>query len=409
MDFELGTCTADNLREFLETTEATFGHSAPADLVDRFEHLIPPDRATYVSEGDVMVGTAGIYPFTLTIPGGEIPAAGVTMVGVLPSHRRKGVLTRMMRRQFEESRDRGEPVAVLWASEGGIYERFGYGIAAVQHQVGIERQHAKFRDDPGPSGRIRLHSLDKAAHAIGPIWDRVRKERPGLFVRTSDWWKHHTLADPEEHRRGGGPMFCAVWEKDSEDHAYALYRLHASWDWGSPNGRLNVKEVVADSSEATREMWRFLFGVDLAIKVETNIASLAVDDPLPLMIEEMRRVHTIRWDSLWVRIVDVAPALEARSYATGGVLVLELDDPHCPWNTGRWRIEARPDGASVATTGDEPDVRMTPQDLGQIYLGGFTFSQLHRAGRLEELSTGAIARADSMFVTDVAPWCPEIF
>ena len=97
MDFELGTCTTDNLREFLETTEATFGHAAPSDLVDRFEHLIPPDRATYVSDGDIMVGTAGVYPFTLTIPSTQIPAAGVTMVGVLPSHRRKGILTRMMR------------------------------------------------------------------------------------------------------------------------------------------------------------------------------------------------------------------------------------------------------------------------------------------------------------------------
>jgi predicted acetyltransferase len=407
MGIELRELKSDELRRFLETTEAAFGATVTDEEVARLTRIIEPDRMLCAVDDDAIVGTAGAFRFTVSVPGAELAAAAVTMVGVLPSHRRQGILTRMMRHQLHQAREWNEPVAVLWASEGAIYQRFGYGLATRQAFMDIERDRAVFRDVRIPSGRVRLLSFDEATKVLPEVYDRVRRAVPGMMSRTHEWWEAHRLADPEDHRRGG-PMFRAVLEIEGIADAYALYRTHPSWGRdGVPETWLEVIEVVATSPVATREIWSFLFGIDLVARVKASF--LASDDPLQLMLAEMGRLRFQLSDALWLRIVDVAGALSARSYATEDSITVELSDSFCLWNEGRWRLDAGYDGARVQRTPDPAQLALDAGDLGAAYLGGATFGELARAGRVNELEPGALRRADALFVTERAPWCVEIF
>jgi predicted acetyltransferase len=399
--YRLSSPTQEEMPEFIRLVEAAFGHEPQEEEIERWSRTLEPERMLWVSDGDLKVATAGAFTFRVSIPGGELPAAGVTVVGVLPSHRRRGILRQMMREQIDDVRGRAEPLAVLWASEASIYGRFGYGLATKGARITIDRDRAVFRDDPGPSGAARLVTLEDAADLLPDVFERVRAQTPGMFARSRTWWESSTLADPEHARRGGGPLFCAVLELDDNPEAYALYRIKGDWEEGVPNSTLVIREVMATSTPALREIWRFLFGVDLVARVEAW--GVPPDYPLFLMLTEARRLRMTLSDALWLRIVDLEAALEARSFADAEPVVLDVRDAFCPWNEGAWRV---PD---VARTEAQPDLRIDAGDLGSAYLGGISFAELARAGRVEELRDGGIERADSVFRTSVTPWCPEVF
>jgi predicted acetyltransferase len=399
--YHISSPTQEEMPEFIRLVEAAFGHEPQDEEIERWARTLEPERMLWVSDGDLKVATAGAFTFQLAIPGGEVPAAGVTMVGVLPSHRRRGILTQMMREQIDDVRQRGEPLAILWASEASIYGRFGYGLATKAAKISVDRDRAVFRDRAEPVGATRLVTREQAAELLAGVYDRVRLQTPGMFDRSREWWDASTLADPEHARRGGGPLFYAVFELDGDPEAYALYRLKGNWDEGVPNSTLVMREVMATSSLALREIWRFLFGVDLVARLETW--GLPPDYPLFLMLTEPRRLRMTLGDALWLRLVDLEAALHARSFAGTEPVVLDVRDSFCPWNEGAWRIP------EIERTDAEPDLRLDAADLGSTYLGGVSFAELASAGRLEELREGAIERAEALFRTAVTPWCPEVF
>lgn len=408
MAIELVVPGKDQLKAFSRTLSTAFGKEQRPAEEDRWAGIIEPERLLAARHGDTIVGTAGAFTFNVTVPGGPVPAAGVTLVGVLPSHRRRGVLTALMRRQLYDVRDRGEPVAILWASESGIYGRFGYGVASHVATTNIERDRAVFADPSGAVGKTTLVSVDEAVKILPEVYDRVAADVPGMYSRSERWWKKHTLMDPERDRDGGGPMFHAVWEDGGKAGAYALYRQHPRWeDDGLPSGWVEVIEVVTTSALATREIWRFLFGIDLASSVKSWF--LALDDPLFLIVKEPRRLRPTLHDGIWLRIVDVPEALRVRSYAADGTLVIEVRDVMCEWNSGRWRVDASPSGGEVNVTDDAPDLVMDVRDLGSAYLGGVSFTRMALAGLVEEKTPRAAFNADALFRTERAPWCPEIF
>jgi predicted acetyltransferase len=397
----------DELEQFFGTIAAAFGGELPPEDAERTRRTVDVDRMLVAVEDGAVVGTARAVPFRLTVPGGEAPAAGVTAVGVLPSHRRQGILTRLMRRQLDDLRDRGEPLAILWASEAAIYPRYGYGLATRNGRVEVERDRAALRDPSDPVGRVRLISGEEALEVLPAVYDRVAATTPGFFRRSRAWWEAHTLADTAFLRGGAGPLVRAVLELDGRPEGYALYRVRQEWEYGVSKSRLEVAEEVSTSPLATREIWRYLLGVDLIARVRWR--RLPLDHPLFLLAAEPARLHFSIGDGLWLRVVDVAAALAARTYAAEGSLVLDIADPFCAWNEGRWLLEASPTGASLERVDAEPELRLEASDLGAVYLGGFSFSDLVRAGRLEELRPGAVARADELFRTAVTPWCPEAF
>jgi predicted acetyltransferase len=394
----------DELRAAVTPIGYYFGRATPnEDQFERLARVLPMERVQAAWDGSRAVGGAGAFPFTLTVPGGRVRAAGVTVVAVLPSHRRRGVLRSMMRAQLDACRENGESVAYLWATEDTIYGRFGYGLASLTIEIDLARDRSAYYASAEPFGPTRLVPLAEAESLVAPVWERVAAATPGMFARTSTWWQARALADPDWRRRGGGELQCAVLEAGGRPTAYALYRLNLAFDRGMQTGSLDVVEAMGDSPEATRAIWRFLLDVDWIAHIKAWL--LPVDHPLLLLVAEPRRLRANVRDGLWVRLVDVGAALAARSYATQGSVVIEVADEFCPWNQGRWRVG--PDG--VERTNHPADLSCGVTALGCAYLGGLTWAQLGRSLRVAELRPGALARADALFHADTAPWCPEIF
>ncbi len=206
-----------------------------------------------------------------------------------------------------------------------------------------------------------------------------------------------------EQRFGGGEMARLVVVVDGEPNGYAVYRLHTSFEAGVSTGSLRVIEAMGTTPEGTRDVWRTLLELDWIDRIKASL--LPVDHPLFFLLAEPRRMRFRVGDALWVRLVDVGAALSGRSYVVDGTVVIEVADHFCPWNEGRWKLEA----GEAARAEEEPDLRCEVGALGSVYLGGFTFGQLARAGRAEELRPGGLERADALFRADRAPWCPEIF
>jgi predicted acetyltransferase len=320
-------------------------------------------------------------------------------VGVLPSHRRRGVLTKLMRRQLADAHERGEPVATLYASEGGIYGRFGYGLASLAGDIELPKEYAVLRDDE-PLGQARLLETEEDVLELLPgIYDRVQAETVGMFTRTPDWWRVRRLA----HRsRQGGQQMRVVLELDGKPEAYALYRLRFGARHMVTETTLEISEALGTSPRALSAIWRYLLGIDWVARIDSWW--LPLDHPLFQWLREPRRLGFTVVEAVWVRLVDVGAALAARGLRDGA-LVLDVRDEFCPWNTARWRVAA----GSVDRTTAEADLRLDVDALGSVYLGGFTFDQLLRAQRLEELKPRAAARADELFRTERQPWCPELF
>jgi predicted acetyltransferase len=380
-----------------------FGRTPSEEFVERFGPIIPPERIHAAFEDGQVVGSGGVFPFEAGVPGGLARAAGITLVGVLPTHRRRGIFGGLMRAQIDDIHERGEPIAYLWASEDSLYGRFGYGVASFCGSIDLDRDRAAFDRPFEPAARVRLLDAEEAVEPFYEIQRAAAARHPGMFVRTKEWWRHRRLVDPEWAREGGGEQVRALLELDSRPAAYALYRLHFSADRGIPNGFTNVIEAVGDSPESTREIWRYLLDIDWMARVKAHL--LPLDHELFLLLRDPRRLRFELRDGLWVRLVDVGAALNGRSYQAGESVVLEVEDEFCPWNAGRWRVG--PDGTERTDAAGE--IALPASALGSVYLGGFTFGDLERARRLEELVDGAVARADTLFRAERYPWCPEIF
>ena len=405
MDVDIRPCaSAEEVRHAVAPITTYFGRSAPnPDYTERLTRILPAESVYVAWEGGRAVGGLGAFPFQLTVPGGRVPAAGVTIAGVLPTHRRRGILRAMMRALLDAAHARGEAVAYLWATEGTIYGCFGFGLASFVAEIDLARERSAFYASFSDLGRVRLAALGAAEEFIAPIYERVAVETPGMFARRSAWWQARIVADPEWRRRGNGDLQCAVLEHEGRPAAYALYRINPAFQRGIQTGSVAVVEAVADSPEATCGIWRYLLDIDWMARVKADL--LPVDHPLLLLMAEPRRLDFSLRDGLWVRLIDVETAMSARSYQVRGSFVIDVIDEFCPGNAGCWRVGS--DG--VERTDEAAGLRCDISALGSVYLGGFSWSQLARALRVQELLPGVIAHADTIFQTGKAPWCPEIF
>lgn len=394
-------------RAFLEAGELAFSERARDEDIPSWEAVFEPDRAVAAYDGDRIVGTAGIFSFDLTVPGAVTPSAGVTIVGVHPTHRRRRILRRMMRLQLDQVHERGEATAVLWASEGSIYQRFGYGLATMVTRLGIERDRSAFRLPRDPVGTIRFIDLEEAKRLLPPIHDAIVPHRPGFFARTPAFWDAELFRDPEHWRRGASAAFYAIHETDGRPDGYVRYRVRDNWDESGPRSSIILTEKMAVTPAADLSLWQFLLGIDLMAKLEAW--NVAPDDPIILSVLEPRRLGLASGDGLWLRVVDVAAALSQRRYEADGRVVFEVRDEFCPWNAGRWALDVDGGVGRVTGTTDAPQLSCDITDLGAAYLGGFSITRLADATRIAELEPGAVSRADAMFRTVRPPWCPKVF
>jgi predicted acetyltransferase len=362
--------------------------------------LLVPERTLGAFDGDDVVATGGWYSLAMTLPGGSTEVAGVTWISVNPTYRRQGVLRALMTRQLNDLHDGGHPVAALWASEPGIYGRFGYGLASWQLALKAPRG-ARFLA-PVENGGIRL-VVGPTAKDLATAHAAVLPDRPGWFARDDDWWAHR-LQDHERARGGASTLRAALLD----DRGYALYRTKNTWSDGGADGTVQVVELVAADPDAEARLWRFLLDTDLAGTI--TAWNLPVDTPLLHLVADVRRLQARKADGLWVRLVDLAEALPLRRYDGPLDVVVEVADEHCPWNTGRWRLHVADGSMSCERTDRGSDVSLDVRQLGAAYLGGTRLVDLGTAGLVTEHTPGALAAMSASFGWQGrTPHCPEVF
>jgi len=404
--------TADELPAFFALLSTAFGEDFHDAEVEVESLAAEPERTLAAFDGADIVGTAGAFTFELTVPGGQLPAAGVTYVGVRPTHRRRGLLGTMMRRQLHEVHDRGEPVAVLWASEAAIYGRFGYGVASQLLRIDVDRVDATMRTDLASDDGLRLRMVTPA-DVVADI-EQVEREllgrRPGQFERDKRWI-NQLVQDPDS-RRGGMSKLQGITVHDAGDDVvgYALFRTKGESlrPHMLPDGSVLVTAQAALSPAADVALTRTLLSLDLMRRIRWW--NLPVDTALPHLLTDPRHARTTVVDGVHLRVVDVPAALRGRRYAAPVDVVLEVADPLCPWNDGRWQLRA--DGDSATCTPAEaagPGLRLGVEALGAAFLGGTSLTTLAQAGRVTATDAETLARASIAFGWHVAPWCPVIF
>ncbi len=382
-------------------------------ILDRFEF----GRSLAAFDGATPVGITMCFSFQLTVPGQDVlPAAGVTFVAVLPTHRRRGVLNSLMRRQLADIRERGEPLAVLWASESVIYSRYGYGRASWYLSYTLRRgEGALAKTATADSGlRLRLADPQAALPELAKVYDALLPSRPGFFGRNDAWWRR-VIYDPAEERHSASPLRCLIAEDGSGPRGYALYSGVDTWTEFLPENVLTVRELLAADPAASASLWADLLSRDLTS--EFRVQRRPVDDPLLFQLADPRRARPQLNDGLWVRIIDVPGALAGRRYSCPVDVVIEVRDELLPSNAGRWRLTTAaesPGGglglaASCVPVTTAADLALDVTELGAAYLGGTKLGALAEAGLVAELRPGAARQLSAAMSWDPAPWCPLVF
>ena len=369
------------------------------EMVAASRRLLEVDRSIGVFDGDAQVGVASIYTLRLTIPEArQLPMAGVTWVSMLPTHRRRGGLTKMMRHQLHTLHETGgEAIAGLTATHPAIYGRFGYGLATQTLQLTIPRQYNSLTLPHGTE-EVTLRLVDPKS-AIGIYKEKYSQSvlsRPGMVDRP-DYWYEYEAADLAEMREGRSSLRMVFAERDGAVVGYARYRTKS----GDEN-QVYVLRVGADDPAAYAALWQMLLNVDLT--TSTLVEDIAIDDPLLTLLDASRYANPTLRDSLYLRLVDVDRALAARTYAAPIDVVFEITDEFCPWNAGRWRLAGDEKGASCVRTDSAADITVDVRELGAVYLGGFTLRALRAAGLVVEHTVGAVDAASKAFASDIRPW-----
>jgi predicted acetyltransferase len=378
------------------------------EVSDAWAELIDADRAhgAFSSAGQ-LVGLARHFPTDLKVPGGHVPAAGITAVAVLSTHRRQGHLTRLMHDQLAAIAAEEIPVALLVAAEWPIYGRYGYGPAVDACGFELDAATARFRQpatgsiEMVPPAVLRPHL--EAAH------EARRLRTPGAIRRDPEGWDRIAGVSAWPGQTfDPGVQRGALWrDEDGTVQGAVAYKVDDTWTRNRPTARAEVRLLVGATPEAERELWRHLCDIDWVQTVSAG--NRGVDDPLPLFLEDGRAAVAVdHFDCIWARILDVPSALRARRAEQAASVVVEVTDD-LGLADGRWLIELAPDGADVTTTTATADVTLPAGALGALYLGGRSATRLHEAGWLDETTPGGVARLDAALRTATAPWSPTTY
>ena len=401
---ELRPVTDDEFLQWLRAESRAHSNRLDHDPEDLRPHF-DLSRSIAVFEGSNIIGGCHAHRLEMSIPGGTSLVGGVANVAVQPTHTRQGVMSRMMRRQFNDIYEWGEPLAALFASEGGIYGRFGYGVGTIHESWRLERPYNAYAQRHDPPGRILFVDPDDVGKDLPDVFRRSSVDRPGVFQRPPHKWDEESSSPdardphPRVRGRGRGGLFYAAYEQDGRLEGYVAYR--------SNRPTLTVTELMAATRDAATALWRFCFDIDLM--GVTEAVKRPLDDPLPWMLADPRRLQRTIRDGVWLRVVDAATALEQRRYAQPDRLVLDVRDGLCPWNNDRFLLEGGPEGATCHRTSQAADLVIDVSALASAYLGAVSFTALSGSGLLDEHTPGALYRADRMFAGRLQPWTPFNF
>lgn len=405
MPAQLRRISEDQYPNWRKNLELTYGFDSGSDE-DTFRPLVELDRTFGHFDNEKVVSTLSAFSLELSVPGDVVNCGGTTVVSVAPTHRRQGLLNEMMTAHLDDVRERSEPIAALWASESEIYGRFGYGRASNSAKVTIRRPQAPFDASAAAPGTVRVIDKDEAKALLPGFHDRYRLDQPGMFKRSEAWWENRIFSDLPSRRSGYTANRWAVVDGGDGIEGYTRYRVKSDQsEDGHSAGDVSVLELFGTTPSSWSGLWHFIINQDL---ISTFTASLrSPEDPIFDLLAGPRRAQSMVNDGIWVRIMDVANALEARSYQGSWAGVLRVHDDRS-YAEGTFEVELASDGTSVESSSKEPDIEIQASDLGQIYLGRSALAGLARAGRVAgDLDT--LRAVDRAFAWDPQPWCPEIF
>jgi predicted acetyltransferase len=388
LSVEIRSATDADWRGIALLDATSFGHVTDPHTFAVWRSMMPSEGSVLACHGGDIVGMAHYLDFHMTVPGGMVlPVAGVTMVAVAPTHRRRGVLRALYAELHRRIADAQYPIAALTASEGGIYGRFGYGPATVEVELTVDRKKVQFRRDTPDPGGVRLVRPAEHRDEFAAIYDRWRRRTPGGLVRPQALWDE-LLTDRENVRRGGTELFALL-----HPDGYALYRL-----FGDRPRTVRIPEYAAATTQAHIALCRALLGLDL---MEQVAFSTHPGDPLPYLLTDARLARvTHHEDDLWLRIMDIPAALEARTYQAELSTVIEVADGFRS-DGGRFTLEIRGGRARCTPTDAPADVHMDLDVLGSLYFGAHRASAFWTANRLHTNNSETVARIDAAFASDV--------
>ena len=404
MTVQVRAIEPDEFETMRQTMGVVFGFDPP-EGDEGFRRLVPLDRTRCGFDEGQMVSTLGTFALTMSVPGGAVPCGGTTMVAVVPTHRRRGLLREMMRSHLDDVREHEEPIAGLWASDSAIYGRFGYGCASVSYEVTVGRGHVDLHRLAPDAVPVRMIDRDEAVRVAPAVYDQLQVRYPGFFARSPDWWESRSFRDTDASRHGATSLRYAVVDDEEGVAGYVTFRTKSDWDEGHGSGEVRVKDLFGTTPESWGALWSFVVSQDLVSQTVADLRSPR--DPIFDLLEGSRRARAVRSDGLWIRIMDVPKALMARAYSSPIEVVLGVSDP-LGYVSGTYRLSADSAGAACSASNDEPDVLIDLEDLGAGYMGMPRFRELARVGRLSG-SDHALAAMDAAFHWDPQPWCPEIF
>ncbi|MGH8978758.1 MAG: GNAT family N-acetyltransferase [Acidimicrobiia bacterium] len=398
MPVEVRAVTPAELEDLLLTDNRAFAQPPyPADQPRGWAEA-ELDRTRCAFEDGALVAASRAYSFELTLPGGgTVPVAAVSWVGVLPTHRRRGILTAMIDALHRDARDRGEPAAVLTASESTIYGRYGYGVATWRLAMTLERAHGAFAHPVDDTGRVRFLTKDEGEKIVPSVYETVRRGRAGMVTRPDTWWPHLFW------NMGRDKAFFLVLHEDAEGKAdgFAAYEVSSAPSVGIPNRRLTVVDIQTTNPTARAALWQYVVGVDLVATISANM--LPIDEPLRHLLRDPRRARIdFVNDDMWLAPLDPSALLAARRYSVFDAhLVVEVTDFE-----GRgvsFAIDGNASDAQCEETEASPDLSCSTAVLGAVLLGGNRWTEYAQAGLVAEHVPGKLAYADAMFTISPPP------
>lgn len=374
-----------------------FGEAFTTEEIAKMTAIHDLSRFRVALDAGTIVAIAGSDAFDVTLPGGTtMPMGGVTWVSTAATHRRQGLMRRVVEAVHDDIDDRGEPLATLYASEGGIYEHLGYGIATHVRVTSIDVRRARIRAEfRTPSGSVRFIDGDDVVPHACEVWDRFRRLRPGEVSRTPEL--HDFVFDMRS--RPDGKLSPAYYLAHPD--GLATYRIEQDWNNGHPQHALHLAEFSAVTPDAHAALWQTLLDIDLVGTVKSRI--LAPDEPLPFLLENQRALRTVELnDGVWVNVRDIGIAFGNRTYRTTDRIVVEADGK-------RWAVDGGPEGATCKAVKTRPDLVTSKGWLSSLLYGGMRPSLLVAGGRMTARNDDVVRRADLFFVSEPTPHCQTMY
>ncbi|MEE8337777.1 MAG: GNAT family N-acetyltransferase [Dehalococcoidia bacterium] len=403
MSVEIRALTADEMPELQKLGSYAFANNEDAP---ENEQTLQPEWTLCAFVDGRLAASHAAYPFRMRFNGAAANAAGVTAVSTYPEFRRRGLLRQIMEQAFPQQREQGQSVAILWASMGAIYQRFGYGLGSTRVRYEIDPRYAAFEDGEPPAGSVSLMALDDAREIMERIYIEHSRPRNLMLHRAPQMW--------QARRREQNKLknHYAIYRNDAgEPRGYVQYTTKWSDDGSiepGPSQKLNISDLIALDLDAYRALWESLRKHDLVSRIVWW--GVPEDDPMPSLLLEPRELRRMTTDGIWLRVVDVEAALPQRLYGDRGEITIAISgDDLCQWNNGTYLLETDGERSEVRRTDREAEITMPPRTLASLIAGHDSATQLARAGLLEARDEQALRTADRLFATAYRPYCPDDF